>query len=189
MFAGNYVGENNHIPWIVETPDEFINGIAELAEAVGQIPEAKLVVRLKPQNNKTEINLAAIKQFVPHYPNVEISNEGSFKQALAATDLLVACISTTIDEALGAGRPVLLHSAHNRYHHLPGMSTLPSENHRNAVYVSGKTPLVTLLKGIIDAHQNRPLNAAELSTYTWPTGTPDMDEFAKIVLNMTRAYA
>lgn len=189
MFAGNYVGENNHIPWMVETPDEFINGIAELAQAVGQIPEAQLVIRLKPQNNKTEINLAAIKQFVPQYPNVKISNEGSFKQALAATDLLVACISTTIDEALGAGRPVLLHSTHNRYHHLPGMSTPPNANQRSAVYVSGKTPLVTLLKGIIDAHQNRPLNAAELSTYTWPAGTSDMDEFAKVVLNMTQARA
>ncbi|WP_237701377.1 glycosyltransferase family protein [Hylemonella gracilis] len=188
-FAGNYVGENSHIPWMVETPDEFINGIAELAQAVGQIPEAKLVIRLKPQNNKTEINLAAIKQFVPHYPNVEISNGGSFKQALVETDLLVACISTTIDEALGAGRPVLLHSSRHRYNHLLGMSTPPDRNHRSAVYVSSKTPLVALLKGIIDAHQNRPLNAAELSTYTWPAGTPDMDEFAKLVLNMTQAHA
>ncbi len=188
-FAGNYVGENNHIPWMLETPDEFINGIAELAQAVGQIPEAKLVIRLKPQNNKTEINLAAIRQFVPDYPNVEISNEGSFKQALAATDLLVACISTTIDEALGAGRPVLLHSTSNRYHHLPGMATPPTVDHRGAVYVSGKTPLVALLKGIIDAHQNRPLSEAELSTYTWPDNTLDMDEFAKTVLNMTRANA
>lgn len=188
-FAGNYVGENHHIPWMLETPDEFINGISELAQAVGQIPEAKLVIRLKPQNNKTEVNLAAIKQFVPNFPNVEISNKGSFKQALAETDLLVANISTTIDEALGAGRPVLLHSTSNRYHHLPGVTEPPTRNHRSAVYASGKTPLVMLLRGIIDAHQNRPLSEAELSTYTWPDNTPDMDEFVKTVLNMTRAQA
>jgi hypothetical protein len=188
LFAGNYMGVHNHIPWMLETPDEFLDGIAELVQAVSQIPKAQLVVRVKV-NAKPECNPETLKKFISDYPNVEISNEGSFKQALAQSDLLVACISTTIDEALGAGRPVLLHSAPNRYHHLPGMATPPTSSHRSAVYVSGKTPLVVLLKGIIDAHQNRPLSEEELSTYTWPDHTPDMDEFAKIVLNMTQAHA
>ncbi|MFO6419942.1 hypothetical protein ACLBKS_07045 [Hylemonella sp. W303a] len=188
LFAGNYMGVHNHIPWMLETPDEFLDGIAELAEAVSRIPQARLLIRVKV-NAKPECNPETLRKLLPRYPNVAISNEGTFKQALAQSDLLVACISTTIDEALSAGRPVLLHSARGRYHHLPGMSTPPKADLRSAVYVSGKTPLVELLKSIIDAHQNRPLSAAELSTYTWPNGTPDMEEFAKIVLNMTRAHA
>lgn len=188
LFAGNYMGVHNHIPWMLETPDEFLDGIAELAEAVSQIPQARLRVRVKV-NAKPECNPETLKQFIPDYPNVEISNEGSFKQALAEADLLVACISTTIDEALGAGRPVLLHSAPNRYHHLPGMTTPPTSNHRSAVYVSGKTPLVELLRGIMDAHQNRPLSKEELAAYAWPDTSPDMDEFAGTVLHMKRAHA
>lgn len=188
LFAGNYMGVHNHIPWMLETPDEFLDGIAELAQAVSQIPQARLLVRVKV-NAKPECNPETLRKLLPKYPNVEISNEGTFKQALAESDLLVACISTTVDEALGAGRPVLLHSACNRYHHLPGMSTPPTADHRSAVYVSGKTPLTTLLQGIIDAHQNRPLNEQELKAHSWPDSTPNMDEFARAVLNAPTSHA
>ncbi|EGI77385.1 glycosyltransferase family protein [Hylemonella gracilis] len=181
LFAGNYMGVHNHIPWMLETPDEFLDGIAELAQAVSQIPQARLLVRVKV-NAKPECNPETLRKLLPKSPNVEISNEGTFKQALAQSDLLVACISTTIDEALGAGRPVLLHSTRGRYHHLPGMSTPPTAAHRSAVYVSGKTPLVALLKGVMDAHRDRPLNEAELKAFIWPYTTPNMDEFARFVL-------
>ncbi|QBK04706.1 hypothetical protein DW355_07890 [Hylemonella gracilis] len=182
LFAGNYMGLHNHIPWMLETPDEFLDGIAELAEAISQIPQATLVIRVKV-NAKPECNPETLRKFLPQYPNVAISNEGTFKQALAESDLLVACISTTIDEALGAGRPVLLHSTRGRYQHLPGMSTPPTAAHRSAVYVSGKTPLVVLLQGVINAHRDRPLNEQELKALIWPDTTPNMDEFARFVLS------
>jgi hypothetical protein len=183
LLAGNYMGVHNHIPWMLETPDEFLDGIAELAQAVGQLPEARLVIRLKPQNAKTEVSLSSMKQFVPQFPNVEISNAGTFMQALADADLVVASISTTIDQALSAGRPVLLHSGPKRYHHLSGMSTPPTNARRSAVYVSGKTPLAALLQGIMAMHKNQPLREDELNGLVWPENSPDMGEFAKATLD------
>lgn len=177
LFAGNYLGVQEHVPFVLETPDEFLKGIAELAAAVGQIPEAHLTIRVKPK--KKDFTLDTLKKLIPSYPNVEISNQGSFKDVLAETDIMVANISTTVDEALHSGKPVLLHSWPKRYQHLP-----PAKNGRSAVYASEKNGnLVELLQKIIANHKDKPLTEAELSAYIWPETEADMSALAKRILD------
>ncbi len=169
LLAGNYLNVQEHVPWMLETPDEFIKGIAELVEAVAQIPEIELTIRVKP--GKKDFNADIMQKFIPAYPNVIISNQGTLKEALAETDLMVASISSTVDEALHSGRPILLHSWPKRYQHLP---------EGGAVYTSKRgESLVELLKKIMAA---KPPGDKELAPYTWPESEPDMAGLAKRIL-------
>lgn len=174
LFAGNYLNVQEHVPWMLETPDEFIKGIAELVEAVRQIPEAELTIRVKP--GKKDFNAEIMKKFIPSYPNVIISNQGTLKEALEETDLMVASISSTVDEALHSGRPLLLHSGPKRYQHLP---------EGRAVYASKRgEPLVDTLRKIIAELQDKPLTDADLAPYIWAENEADMEGLAKRILEL-----
>lgn len=162
LYAGTFNPTMRHIPWLLETPFEFLDGLKTLAEAVSKLENAELIIRLRERSdNRDELDLEMIKKELSSYPNIKFENEGSFTEALTKSDLLVANLSTTIDEALQHGRPVLLHSGTQRYQHL--------EPDANAVYISSPN-LDKLLKSIMI--QQKPLTAEELKDYAWISCSP-----------------
>ena len=181
LFAGNYLPIETHVPWIVEDAYEFTKGIDELIHVIAKLPNATLTIRIK--EGKNDFDMDKLREAIKPYPNIEINNSGTFKDALTKADIMTANISTTIDEALQSGVPVLLHSWCKRYRHLPAMTAPPTQNNRSAVYASSHEILLAhLLQNIITAHHHKPLTDAELSPYIWPENTADMQSLVKQIL-------
>ena len=182
LAAGNFMDPSAHIPWILETPDEFLKGLYSLAEAVSKLDNAELVIRVKASKGE-EINYDELAANLAHYKNVTLKSDGSFNDDLAKADLMVANLTTTLDEALQAGVPLLLHSGNMRFQYLKAMTTPPTLISRSVVYASTpKQNLVELLQGIVVAHEKNPLTAAELQGYTWIGNEFDMKELSEYIL-------
>lgn len=166
----------SYVPWAMQTGDEFLNGILQLAEIVSRRDDLALVVRPK---RKGECDAQVLAALVPETNNVEVRDGGLFAEDLAACDLVVAYSSSTIEEALHARKPVLLWGGGVAYEHLPARKDLPSETDRAAVYVATtKADLKRLLPAIAAAHKGRPLSDMELERHLWPLSTPSTTELA-----------
>jgi len=135
--------------YVYETPEEYINAIRELADAVERVSDAVLIVKFRPS---PEISIEDIKASVPFSKKVILSVGEPFLKVLAMADLLVSFSSTTIEEAVQNGVPVLLYGGQGRYSHIPAYevedSSAPVE--RSAAYhVRGPGGLLPALDGIL----------------------------------------
>lgn len=177
LHAGNFTQWSEHVPWVIETSDEYLDGIARLAEVSAGLQNATLVIRPK---SKLECDSGALDVLLPDSGNVEIRHGGSFSEDLAAADLLVSYSSSTIEEALHARKPVLLWGGSQRYRHLPARTTPPTADDRAAVYAPAQPEdLEAMLTAILSAHRGRPLSDRELDGHVWPGGTPDTSVLAR----------
>ena len=167
-------------PWIFETSNEFINGLQHLVQAVRNLDDIYLIIRIRPN---IECSIESLKKLLGESNNYEIKTSGSFIDDLMESDLLISFSSTTIEEALYARRPVGLFGGTDRYRYLPGSSTPPTHNNRSAVYHLSADNLVTMLSSILDAHASRPLADEELDDYVWPDSVRGREEFIKKILN------
>jgi hypothetical protein len=134
---------------VYETPDEYLKGIVELAEAVEALPGAVLIVKFRPS---PDISADDIRSIVPFSGKVVLSIEEPFLDVLAVSDLLVSFSSTTIEEALQNRIPVLLYGGDGRYSHIPAFEVKggPVPVERCAAYhVSAPHELLPALKGIL----------------------------------------
>jgi hypothetical protein len=104
--------------FVYETPDEYIQSLKDLVQAVDELPEAHLVIRFRPM---PQLSVSDLQQLVPFPPHVTLSVTESFEEVLGAADLLISFSSTTIEEALQNNVPVLLYGAGGRYQHLPAL--------------------------------------------------------------------
>lgn len=182
IFAGNYLQAIHHVPWMTETAQEFADSILNLAEAASKIPELHLTFKLKAR--KKECNQDVIEKLMPKYTNVDFKSSHSFAEDLKNCDLVVANLSTTIDEALEAGVPVLLYSSTYHYFHYEGMKTPPTKSARAAVYNPQKGQnLLEFIKSIVAAHKDKSLLAEELEEYLWSNDADNMQEFAKKIFS------
>lgn len=179
IFAGNYLPARHHVPQLVETPDEFAQSIINLAEAVSKIPEAKLTVKLKAR--KKECDEQAVKKLMTEYNNVEVKSTGSLREELKTCDLLVANLSTTIDEALESHIPVLLYTSHQRYSHYIG-SNKPSEKISAVYNPPVDKPLEEFIQEIIVAHKASAPTKEHFKKYIWANKGIDMQEFVEKTL-------
>jgi hypothetical protein len=177
LHACNFAPWSEHVPWAMQTSDEFCHGIAVLAEVAGDLDWLHLVVRPKA---KAECNAGILQRLLPARPNVEFRHGGSFAQDLADADLVVSYSSSTIEEALHLRTPVLLWGGGVDYRHLPAREAPPQPEDRTAVYVAAsKAGLARMLPAIAAAHRGRPLRDEELRDHLWPDGTPDWSELAR----------
>jgi hypothetical protein len=171
LHACNFSPWSEHVPWAMQTSDEFAHGIEILADVVAKIDGTHLVVRPK---EKAECNADILQELIPPRPNVEFRRGGSFAQDLADSDLVIAYSSSTIEEALHLRTPVLLWGGGVDYRHLPAREDLPEGDSRAAVYAAAsRQGLERMLPAIVAAHRGRPLRDEELSDHLWPNGTPD----------------
>ena len=184
LHAGTYklLGQR---PWIYETSYEFVKGLQQLVEAVNKLKNARLVIRFRPTH---ECSVSSLKKLLPPSGKLEIKTEGSFLDDLKNADLLISYSSTTIEEALYAGKPVGLFGGSDRYRHLPGSATSPTGNNRSAVYHLSKQNLVTMLASILDVHDSRPLSDVELDGYVWPDNIQGREEFVEEILQDNNGY-
>ena len=167
-------------PWIYETSNEFINGLRHLVQAVKELDDAYLIIRIRPNR---ECSIRSLRKLLPESDNYEIKTSGSFLDDLMDADLLISFSSTTIEETLNARKPVGLFGGSNRYRYLPGSSTLPTQNKRSAVYHLSEDNLKTMLNSILDVHASKPLTDKELDGYVWPDNIPGREEFIQQILN------
>ena len=118
--------------WIYETPDEYINAIRDLAEAVEKMQDTILIVKFRPTFQLSEDDMRAL---IPFSDKVVLSIDEPFLDVLGMSDLLVSFASTTIEEALQNGVPVLLYGGNGRYQHIKGFEIAAGRKiERSAVY-------------------------------------------------------
>src|SRR5690606_20835997 len=122
LHAGNYQNWSDYFPWVSETSEEFLSGIERLARASAAVEGIEIVFRIRP---KREVDAETLRRRLKARPNLRICDtEEDFLQQLADSDLLVAHFSTTVEQALQMGKPVLLWGSARRYRQFEGRITL-----------------------------------------------------------------
>jgi hypothetical protein len=104
---------------VFETPDEYIQGIRDLGNAVDQVSGARLIVMFRPS---PEIGLDDLKTLVAFSDKAMVSVDAPLVDVLGFADLLVSFSSTVIEEALQNRVPVLLYGGDGRYQHVKAIS-------------------------------------------------------------------
>jgi hypothetical protein len=160
---------------IHETLDEHLAGIAHLAAAVGELPNAILVVKLHPAAALKEDE---VRMLVPETRSdrVRVMCRVPFERVLAAADLLVSYSSTCIEEAIQNSIPVMLYDPWNRYQHLPAAHWGQSSP---AYYVDEHDGLVDALGWILHHHNPRDISQEVLREHIFPQET--RNEFLQFV--------
>lgn len=139
---------------VYETPDEYIQGISELANAVQKIPDTILIVRFRP---RPEINIEDLQRLVPFSEKVILNIGNSFGDMLGMANLLVSFSSTAIEEALQNRIPVLLYGGRGRYQHIEPATQLERDSliEPQAVYhVKEGNNLEYAIRGILNLDIN-----------------------------------
>lgn len=103
-------------PLVYETEDEYVANINRLISAVEGIDGYHLTVRFRPSR---WLNADEFRALLRPSEAVSVETGGSFTETLKRTDLLVSFSSTTIEEALISGVPVLQFDPDDRYSHVP----------------------------------------------------------------------
>ncbi len=168
VLAGNFMPVRLHVPWITELPGEFLRGSLDVAEAVRRVDGVRLIIKMKAR--KDAISIAHLEDEIGKLElgdKVVVDKSTSLTQLFARTDLVISNLSTTIDEALTSGIPVLLHTWRRHYFHVPARHEPPTETSRAAVY--GALPgrdLAAFLSAIRDCHRT-PLSEDETQGLVW----------------------
>lgn len=148
---------------IHETLDEHLAGIADLAQAVNAIDNARLVIKLHPAAALKEDEVALL---VPATKSdrIRICCRAPFERILSAADLLVSYSSTCIEEAIQQRIPVLLYDPWDRYQHLSALRWGQSETPRSSpsYYLTDPKSLEVALRWILDYH-----NPLEIPEEVW----------------------
>lgn len=139
--------------YIYETLDEYVAYMSDLIEEARKIPEVFLIIRFRPYSY---LSTAQLKALLPKGDHYVIATEGSFADYLKIMDLLVSFSSTTIEEALINGIPVVQYDPSNRYVHIAGPAWVDKGfAHVDSVYYIGeRRGLGVGLKWVLDNHLN-----------------------------------
>jgi hypothetical protein len=183
LHAGNYQNWSDFFPWVAETSYEYLEGMEHLANSMEGLDGIELTFRVRP---KREVDADTLRVWLRPQSNVSVCDTGQdFLEQLASCDLLVSYFSTTVEQALQMGKPVLLWGSTQRYAQFPGRETLPSLDSRAAVYVVRRADaLPAMLSAIRAAHLGRPLTAAECAPYRHPVGADSMTQWLHRVLGI-----
>lgn len=159
----------------LETPDEFIDSLADVVRAADSLERVRLIIRLHPKFCLTDDEL---RRLLPASSRYIIHRDGMFEEALAAADLMVSYSSTAIDEALINRVPVLLFDKWARYNHLraPVFDGRGDSSMLPVCYVNSSAMLrgaVDHIRGEISTGCMRP---EMFERYRLPTGPSDGTE-------------
>jgi len=99
---------------IFETEDESLSSMMDVISAVNRMPDENvhLVLKLHPAFRFPE---AQMRLLLPGCERMSILRQEPFAHVLAASDLMVSYISTTVEEALINQKPVVLYDKWKRY--------------------------------------------------------------------------
>ncbi len=153
VYAPSMKSRKSHRFYVLETLDELIDSIADVMNAVAMLPDARLVIRIHPGE---PITRQEIETLLTLPENVSISDKGTFEEVLAQATLTISFSSTSIQESLLNGVPVLLYDKWQRYNHLdapPVTGSVPSQLSA-AYYVDEAQKLSTTIRWILDQPRN-----------------------------------
>lgn len=184
LHAGNYQNWSDFFPWVAETADEYLNGIETLATLVEKMDGIELTVRVRP---KREVDAQTVETRLGHRRNVTVcSTEQDFLEQLAESDVLVAHFSTTVEQALQMGKPVLLWGSTNRYQQFTGQDIPPRGRLNDSVYfVRHASALPAMLAAIRDAVRAGGEIAGPEPEYGFETNTPGVNQLASFLVHPT----
>ncbi|MTH96764.1 hypothetical protein [Roseibium sp. RKSG952] len=169
VLAGNYRTIEQFVPWVTETPGEFLRGVMEIAESVSLMESVRLVIKLKPTKN-TGLNANQLQEALEadrFAGKVVLDFDTPLSAYFETMDLLVGNNSATLQEALNNRIPVFLNTWRRHYTHFPARMEPPAPGERSAVYaVKSASGLGPMLTAIRDAHQS-PLTDQELDGLVW----------------------
>lgn len=168
LHAGTPKGSNFLRFCVYETPDEYLQALCDLADAVEKIPNVILIMKFRPIK---EISIKDLKSIVPFSDKIILSVNEPFNNVLGITDLLVSFSSTTIEEALQNGIPVLLYGGDGRYQHVPACEISPQNStaEPSAVYhVSRAGNLEYSIRHILNLSHNKNIPAEAFDSYIYP---------------------
>ncbi len=162
LHAGTYKRLGSRL-WIYENASEYLLGIKLLINAVKNIDNVKLIVRVREE--PVECDLETISYVLQKNNSWELSSSNSFNYDLNRSDMLISFSSTTIEEALYAKKPVGLFGGSSRYKHI----VIDNKNikTRKALYYLDKNNLEMQIKRIKKLHFNKPLKKHELKNLIW----------------------
>jgi len=103
--------------YVYESSDEYLSAIGDLAREVEKTPNIILIIKFRPC---AEIKPEDIKTLIGLSERVVLMVDEPFGDVLGMADLLVSFASTTIEEALQNGVPVLQYGGNGRYRHVAG---------------------------------------------------------------------
>ena len=98
-----------------ETPDEYLQSIIDVSEAVNNIPNTRLVVVFRPI---FEISADTLRYNLSAHNRTLISTDNPLIDILGFTDVLISFSSTVIEEALQNHTSVILYGGQGRYKHI-----------------------------------------------------------------------
>ncbi len=155
--------------YIYETLDEYVAYMSDLIEEARTIPEIFLIIRFRPYSY---LSTSQLKALLPKGDHYVIATEGGFADYLKIMDLLVSFSSTTIEEALINGIPVVQYDPSNRYVHIEGPAWQDKGfAHVDSVYYIGeRRGLGAGLKWIIDNHLNATIVGDLFERHVFKTG-------------------
>ena len=188
LLLGNFSCWHDDHPWVWETADEFAHSMVEFAQITSGIDRCRVIIRSK---SKLDLDAHAMRYLVRDYKHCEvqastdITEDGkipSLKDSIAQADLAVGLFSTTLEEAIHGGCPVLVWGGRQRYQHLRARFALPTRDDRAAVYgVKRASDLCSMLEAILDAHAGVRLTDEEIEGYCWPQTSPNVSGLARIL--------
>lgn len=178
LHAGNYQNWSDFFPWVPETADEYLDGMQTLAEVTAGLQDIELTFRVRA---KREVDLEVIKRRLNVAPNISIcGNEQDFLDQLAGCDLLVSHFSTTVEQALQMGKPVLLWGSTDRYCQFPATDVVPDSKLKSPIYfVREAAALPAMLAGIRKAHLDGVDGGEAWVPYRHPPNTPSLSEWVR----------
>jgi hypothetical protein len=171
-----------------ETADEFAHSIVDFARITAGMDRCRVIIRSK---SKSDLDTDAMKYLVRDFGHCEIqasaditedSDIPSLGESIANADLAVGLFSTSLEEAIHGGCPVLLWGGRQRYQHLRARFSPPTRENRAAVYGVRRTEdLRPMLESILDAHEGAPLTDREMQDYCWPQSAPNVSGLARML--------
>ncbi|MFJ9534500.1 hypothetical protein [Herbaspirillum sp. NPDC101396] len=174
LHAGNYQNWSDFFPWIAETSDEYLNGLETLAKTVDLLDNIELTIRVRP---KREVDAEAVENRLGHYRHVTIcGTDQDFLEQLADHDLLMAHFSTTVEQALQMGKPVLLWGSTQRYEQFSAQSVPPAGALQDHVYTARTVDeLKTMLQAIERSEDSEQRMAKSIARSNFDAAHPTLE--------------
>ena len=153
---------------VFETFDEFLSSISDLINAMNEIDNTHLVIRLHPGR---QIKPEDFKLLIPLSNKLTITSfDYPFFKLLSIADILINFSSTVIEDALQNYIPVILYDKRARYKHIMSSQELNSNINPslNAVYYMKNPSYVKEgLQWIIDNHLNKNISNSIFNRYVF----------------------
>ncbi len=185
--ACNHTDAMYQIPWCKETTFEYLLATQELIDEVIKLDNVKLTIKLKA--SKSEVHDKIINAYISKKncgDKVVVDTSPNFNQLLSESHLLISNLSAAIEEASVNNIPILIHTYHKGYFHLPASFEPASEGNYSLTYgIRKKEDLAPIINSIIENYDK--ISALKNAEIAWQrseqTGIPSFA--ARVIREVT----